>query len=318
MSLQNLDLNLLKVLDALMDERSVTRAAHRLGRSQPAVSNALSRLRHLLRDDLFVREPGGLVLTPRAERLRQPVRNLIGLAESCFFEQDAFDPASAAGVFRIAMPDRLSVPVSPLLLERLSRLAPNITLHVRTADRSQAVQLLAEDKVEMALGRLDDLPGFLASQNLLEEAFYCLLRRDHPALGRTGRLSRTALFEFPHVVVSATGEMSAIYDDRLSALGLARKVKVAVSNFSTVPLLLAESDMIGVFTRLITGVFVKSFDLARVPEPVRVDTITSSMVWHVRHNSDPRHAWFRDQLAAVCASLNRTNMDVVAPKEVST
>src|SRR5512143_2207680 len=115
MNLSSLDFNLLKVLDALIAERNVTRAGKRLGRSQPAVSNALQRLRHLLGDDLLVRGPNGFVLTPRAEAIREPLREAMALMENCFGETQ-FDPAKAAGVFRLSTPDRLSIALLPPLL----------------------------------------------------------------------------------------------------------------------------------------------------------------------------------------------------------
>src|ERR1700694_5957341 len=128
MNLRNIDFNLLKVLDALVTERNVTRAGKRLGRTQPAVSNALQRLRQLLGDDLLVRGPGGFVLTPRAEAAREPLREAIALIENCLTEEPRFDPAKASGVFRISTPDRLSIAILPPLLKRLQRLTPNMAL----------------------------------------------------------------------------------------------------------------------------------------------------------------------------------------------
>ena len=122
MNLSNLDFNLLKVLDALVTERNVTRAGQRLGRSQPAVSNALQRLRVLLGDDLLVRGPGGFVLTPRAEAIRVPLRESITLIESCLAQEPLFDPSTAVNVFRVTMPDRLSIAVLPKLFARIQRI----------------------------------------------------------------------------------------------------------------------------------------------------------------------------------------------------
>ena len=121
MNLTNIDFNLLKALDALVAERNVTKASKRLGRSQPAVSNALQRLRQLLGDDLLVRGPSGFVLTPRAEAIREPLREAMGLMESCLAEAPQFDPAKATGVFRLSTPDRLSIALLPPLFARLRR-----------------------------------------------------------------------------------------------------------------------------------------------------------------------------------------------------
>lgn len=303
MSLANLDLNLLKVLDALIEERSVTRAAKRLGRTQPAISNALSRLRHTLGDQLFVRGQDGLELTSRTQSMRQPLRELIGLAEICFSEEAQFDPSSASGEFRVAMPDRLGVPISPLIVQRLDQLAPNMSLHVRTAERDQAVQLLADDRIDLAVGWLENHPGYMNAEYLMDEAFFCLLRGGHPILRDSKTLDQTSLLHYPHLLVSATGGTSAIFDELLIPHKLQRSVRVSVSNFSTVPFMLAGSDMIGVFTRLVTEVFERNFELIRVPVPIDVGTVASSMVWHTRNDGDPKHNWLRAQIKAVCVDL---------------
>jgi DNA-binding transcriptional LysR family regulator len=175
MPLRNFDFNLLKTLDALLEERNVTRAGARLGRSQPAVSNALHRLRGLLGDDLLVRGAGGLVLTPRAEALRQPLREAMTMVGDCLFQAAAFDPAHATGVCRISMPDRLTLAVIPPLLDRLRQQAPNLDLHVRTADRQQALDLIEADQIDLALGWFDDMPRHLSAEFLLDE-YLCRFR----------------------------------------------------------------------------------------------------------------------------------------------
>ena len=152
MNLNNLDFNLLRVLDTLITERNVTRSADVLHRSQPAVSNALRRLRTLLGDDLLVRGPrGGLVLTPRAEAIRQPLREAIEKIETCLGDDRRFNPALATGTLRISAPDRLSLAIVPALFDRMRRHAPNMSLHVVTADRRLAMALLDDDQTDVAL-----------------------------------------------------------------------------------------------------------------------------------------------------------------------
>lgn len=297
MPLKNFDFNLLKVLDALITERNVTRAGARLGRSQPAVSNALHRLRILLGDDLLVRGGKGLVLTPRAEALRQPLREAIALMDDSLFQAATFDPALASGVYRISIPDRLSLAVVPPLFDRLRRLSPNMALHVITADRNQALDLLDKDRVDLALGWLDEKPRHLNSEFLLEEDLYCVFRRRHPIL--KSRFNIASVLAFPHVVVSATGAGTAIFDDLLLRHHLKRNIVVAVSNFTAVPHLLARGDMIGVFTKLASEVIEKSFSLMKRRVPLDIGKIATDMVWHVRNDNDRKHAWLRQQIKAV-------------------
>jgi DNA-binding transcriptional LysR family regulator len=303
MNLGSLDFNLLKVLDALVSERNVTRAGKRLGRSQPAVSNSLQRLRQLLGDDLLVRGPGGFVLTPRADAIRAPLREAIALIEGCLTEEPQFDPTKAAGVFRLSVPDRLSIALLPPLFARLQRLAPHMALQVQTADRQQALDLLDADRTDLALGAFDDKPHHLHSEMMMEDRLFCVFRRDHPILKRGVRFDIEAMLSFPHLVVSATGQRTAIFDDLLLRQGLRRHALMTVTNFTAVPQLLSRSDMIGVFTKLAADVFQKSFGLAKRPVPVSIGSITTNMIWHVRYDKDRKHNWLRQQIKAIYRGL---------------
>lgn len=303
MNLGTLDFNLLKVLDALVTERNVTRAGKRLGRSQPAVSNALLRLRQLLGDDVLVRGPGGFVLTPRAAAIRAPLREAIALIETCLAEEPQFDPAKAAGLFRLSVPDRLGIALLPPLFARLQKLAPNMALQVQTADRQQAVNLLEHDRTDLSLGWFDELPPHFRNEQMLEDKLFCVLRRGHPLVRRGARFDIAAVLSFPHLVVSATGERTAVFDDLLLRRGLRRNALVTVTNFTTVPELLQRSDMIGVFTKLAADVFQKSFGLAKRPVPLDVGTIATDMIWHLRYDRDRKHAWLRQQIKAIYRGL---------------
>lgn len=299
MNLNNLDFNLLKVLDALIAERNVTRAAERVGRSQPAVSNALHKLRKLLGDDLLVRGQKGFLLTPRAEAIRAPLREAIVLTEECLARAPLFDPATASDVFRLSTPDRLSLAVVPPLYERLRKFAPNMSLQVITADRAPALALLDADRTDIALGWLDQKPDYLNAEYLLEESMFCVLRRGHPMLKHGAKFDMDTMLSYPHIVVSATGTRNAIFDDLLRRHRLQRHALVAVSNFTAVPHILARSDMIGVFTELAAKVLKKSFDLATRPVPYDVGKISTNMVWHCRNENDKKHVWLRQQIKAV-------------------
>ncbi|MFL9827258.1 LysR family transcriptional regulator [Rhodoplanes sp. SY1] len=292
------DLNLLRVLDVLLAERSVTRAGDALARSQPAVSNALARLRAALGDELLARGPDGLVPTPRAKALRAPLREAMALVDAILSE-GVFDPAAATDVFRISTPDRQSLAVVPALVERLQRFAPQAALHVMTADRQHALDLLEQDRTDLAIGSIDVTPKHLRHEHLIDETLHCVLRPDHPLIRRKARLDIDGVLAYPHVVVSATGARTAIFDDLLTTHGHARRALVTVSNFTAVPQLLAGSDMIGVFTQLAADVFRRRFGLATRPVPLDVGRLAIRMVWHARHDRDKAHAWLRDQIRAV-------------------
>jgi len=237
------------------------------------------------------------VLTPRAEALRQPLHDALASLEGGIFEKVAFDPAIATGVYRLSMPDRLTLAVVPPLLDRLQRQAPNMVLHVLTADRQQALDLLDEDRIDLALGWLDEKPRHLNAEFLLDEDLYCVFRGGHPIL--KSKFNIKSVLSYPHLVVSATGRRIAIFDDLLSRHKLKRHALVAVSNFTAVPHMLARSNMIGVFTKLASEVFEKSFGLVKRRVPLDVGKIATNMVWHVRSNKDSKHVWLREQIKAV-------------------
>ena len=210
--------------------------------------------------------------------------------------------ANATGVFRLSTPDRLSLVVVPELHARLQKFAPKMVLQVLTADRRQALDLLDEDQADLALGWLDDKPSHMNAELMTEESLYCAFRRDHPIL-RQRNFDIESVLSFPHLVVSATGQRRAIFDDLLARHGLRRDAPVAVTNFTAVPHLLLRSDMIGVFTRLACNVFEDSFNLAKRPVPIDVGKISTNMVWQVRNDKDQKHAWLRDQIKAVYQRL---------------
>jgi len=298
MERSDLDLNLLRVLDVLLAERSVTRAALRLGRTQPAVSNALHRLRLLLHDDLLVRGGKGLDLTPRAQALRQPIREALAGIEAALAATAPFDPATDEAVIRISTPDRLSLAVIPPLFDRLQRFASRMALQVRTADRLQALALVGNDTTDLAIGWFNETPNHLKAEFLMEESLYCVFRRGHP-LASAQRFTLDAVLGFPHIVVSATGGRTAIFDDLLAEKGLRRNALVIVENFTSVPHLLARSDMIGVFGKLASDVFETSFGLEKHRVPGGIAKIATKMVWHARNDRDGRQKWLREQVRDV-------------------
>jgi len=302
-SFRNLDLNLLRVLDILLTERSVTRAASVLHRSQPTVSNALRRLRTLLGDDLLVRGPKGLVLTPRAEAIRAPLREAIVQIGHCLDDVPQFDPARATGSFRISAPDRLSLAIVPSLFDRLRQHAPRMTLQVATADSRHAMKLLDEDQTDLALAWYDEKPRHLSSELLHDEQLFCVFRPGHPLARSKKRFDLAAVLSFPHIVVSATGSRTAIFDELLARRNLQRHPLVLVSNFTAAPHLLARSDMVGVFTQLASEVFERSFGLARRALPSDIGKITTNMVWHTRYDNDRKQAWLRDQIKLIYQQL---------------
>ena len=230
----------------------------------------------MLKDDLVVRAAGGLALTPRAQALQLPVREALAALEQSLFGNEPFDPRTTTGAFRISTPDRLSLAAVPQLFERLQKHAPLTTLQVATADSQQALELLEENRSELALGWLDEKPSHMRAELLLEEHLYCVVRKHHPILTRRP-YSIDTILSFPHLVVSATGHGTAIFDDMIARQGRRREALVTVTNFTTVPQLLATSDMIGVYARLAAEVFENAFGLAKRRVPLTIGRIVTHM-----------------------------------------
>jgi DNA-binding transcriptional LysR family regulator len=223
----------------------------------------------------------------------------LSLVESCVSSKPTFDPAEATGVFRLSMPDRLSLALIPPLLERVQRLAPGVTLQVTTADRRQALDLIDADRVDLALGWFDEHPSHLNAEIVTQEDLFCVLRRGHPILRREAKYDIETVLSFPHLVVSATGNWRAIFDELLSKYGLQRRALVAVTDFTVVPHLLGRSDMIGVFTRYAAKVFEQTFGLVARPLPMAL-SIETAIIWQLRYDSDQKCEWLRQQVRAVC------------------
>ena len=300
MNLLIVDLNLLKVLHALIEERNVTRAGERIGRSQPAMSNALNRLRSLFDDPLLVRGAGGLQLTPRAEALREPLAQVLGSIEDCLTNAGDFVPETATNLFRISAPDYISLPVMPRLTARLSKLAPNMDIHLVTEDRDIALDGLDKNRVDIALGNFTQTGNAIQSQPLFEERFVCLVRKGHPLL--QGKVTTDDILSYPHLLVSASGARTGIFDAILSDMGKQRRIAISVSHFLLAPYLLEESDMVGVFTRGVSQTLRRSFNLIEREIPFAAAAFTATMAWHLRGGKDPAQHWLRKQIEEICTN----------------
>lgn len=296
----NFDLNLFKVLVALYEERSVSRAAVRLGRTQSAVSNSLRKLREFMNDPLFIRSPDGLALTPKARKLEEHARAVIHLTEAALSGSEEFDPANASGEFRIGAPDRLGLPVILPLFQSLHALTPDTSLHLMTTDREKALSLLDTDQLDLVFGWIDDPPARFDSSLMFRERFACLCRKDHPILSSGGSLDLPVILSFPHLVVSVAADNKAAFDFVLARMGEERDTAILVPHFLMVPNLLKENHLIGVYTERIAGRLARDFDLIARPLSPEVEPLDQYMVWHRRYEADRRHRWFREQMMLAC------------------
>lgn len=302
-NLAAMDLNLLRVLDAVLGERHLTRAAARVGLSQPATSHALARLRRLFGDPLFVRTREGLVPTARAEALAAPLHEALALLTRCVEGAAAFDPATTRRRFTVATADYGLFVLIPPLLERLGREAPGADLWVR-AVASDPFEQLARGDADVVLSPLDVAapPAAIHARTLYEERFVCMVRQGHPRVKRTLDLATFA--SLPHVFIAPRGTPGGAVDEALARRGLERRVALAVPHFLVAPHVVAGSNLILTIGARVADAFVGMLPLRIVEPPLEIPTFIVKMVWHERQHHDAGLSWFR----ALMADVARTRL----------
>lgn len=298
--IRTLDLNLLKALDALIEEGSVTRAARRLSLTQPAVSGMLTRLRDYFGDPLFIRVQSGMIPTLRASELAGPVKQILTDISVLLAPAD-FDPASAQLTYTIAATDYALKAVIVPLIAVLKKRAPNIRVAVRSPDNDRLFQQLEHGDIDLALLTPQTTPAALHSRPLYQENYVCLMRCDHPAAA-AGFITLEQFCAQEHILVSGQGGFWGATDEALAKMNLTRRVGMSVNSFLVLPEILRMTDMIAVVPQRLAG---NSDHLAVMAVPLEVPGFTKSMAWHERAHRDPAHQWIR----ALCAEVSQHSPD---------
>jgi len=291
MDIRNVDLNLLVALDALLAERSVSRAAARLHLSQPATSAVLARLRELFDDPLLTRSARGMLPTPRALELFGPVRQVLDEIDTIVQPRTAFDPGSAEHTFTLSASDYVEYALLPALVDYLERQAPRVRLAVRPLDLQTVAKQMEIGEVDLCITGLRNAPPGLHERALYTERIVSVVRRNHPGVG--AHLTLDIFCSLEHIMVSVRGSgFSARIDEALAALGRKRHARLAVPHFLLVPEIVARSDMISALPeRLARGYAHK---LRIYEPPVKMDGFTVGQIWHERNQRDPAQIWLRE------------------------
>ncbi|UFQ01575.1 LysR family transcriptional regulator [Pseudomonas fitomaticsae] len=290
--LRRIDLNLLVILDALLSEQHVTRAAERLHLSQPAVSHALARLRDLLGDPLLVRAGSSLVPTARALELAAPLAETLAQVQS-LLAPNTFDPASARRTFRLAMSDYGAAIILPGLIRTLRTEAPGIDLQISHASREGMVEGLLNGDIDLAAGVLPELPGELRSTPLFEERYVCLL--DRHSLPADGQLDLPTYLSRPHVLLEMRGSGTPEIERTLTALRERRRVAISLPHWSVAPRFISGTDLIlTVASRALNEVDDES--LIIVPPPFEIAPFTFVSAWHKRRGGDQALNWLNRRI----------------------
>ncbi|OWT80274.1 MULTISPECIES: LysR family transcriptional regulator [unclassified Achromobacter] len=292
-----IDLNLLRIFDAVMTERNVTRAALVLHMTQPAVSNAINRLRLTLKDPLFIKIQGGVLPTQRAELLWPPIRDALARIHETLATNE-FDPARSEAVFRLAMSDYVADQViRPLFVEQQA-VAPNVRIHLHPYSLDNAAVLLEKGEVEMAAGVYSNVASSLRMLPLETLTYVCAMRKGHPLLAQA-RLRLEDFLRARHLMVSLLGTPSLI-DHELAAHGLKRNVVLTINQFALAPRLLAETDLICVVPVNTVRNSPHSHQLEAIEAPFPFVPRTVNLIWHERSDNEPAHRWLREEILKVC------------------
>ena len=296
MKLHDLDLNLLLVFDRLAQDGRVSRVAESLGLSQPAVSNALRRLRDALGDELFVRTPAGMAPTPYAQQLAGPVAQALQGLQGALNVQASFDPARSERCFTLAMTDVGELYFLPVLMDALAREAPGITLRcVPVADTGLREQMAA-GRVDLALGSLPQLQGGFFQQALFRQRYVALMRADH-SLASHATLSTARYREAAHVRVISAGTGHGQVDDALQRLGIMRRVQLTVPHYVALGQVLASTDLVATVPERLAERLAGPHGLVSRPLGLKLPGSTIAQLWHAHLHRDPGHQWLRSQLA---------------------
>ena len=307
-NINTFDLNLLRVLDALLRERSTTKAGQRIGLSQPAVSAALGRLRHTLGDELFFRSGKTFKPTQFALSLESPLRDVLGRVEDLIAGPDTFDPASSDARLRISGSDYFAEMLMPALTERLQIEAPLMTAQLVNMPPGKSFEALTMYDVDLVLNPEMDLPDW-AEEQLLFKSEYCVIARAcHPRLARAGvkpgQVIPLDLFcDIGHVLFSLDGRTKAQGDAALARIGRRRRVVTTLPAFSGVYRVVAGSDLIALLPSKLAHHVARAAGLEIFLPPVSIPTTVIMMVWHWRLNRDPAHRWLRQQVSDLLSDL---------------
>jgi DNA-binding transcriptional LysR family regulator len=295
MELQEIDLNLLVVFRHLLEERSVSRVADRLDLSQPAVSNALKRLRKLLGDELFLRTPAGMVPTPFAEQLAESVTCGLGMIHGALNQRASFDPQISQRAFVIGMTDIGEIYFLPPLMELLRKKGPGLTVSTYRSSAGNLREDMETGKVDLALGSLPGLKAGFFHRRLFEQPYVCMFRKDHPLAKK--KLTLRSFSAADHLLVASPGTGHGQVDDILKRSGVERRTVLTVPHFVAVGHILQATDLLATVPERFAERMLDPFKLVAVPHPAKLPAVAINAFWHATVHRDPANQWLRGLIA---------------------
>lgn len=299
MELKDVDLNLLLVFNQLRIERRVSKVANTLGVSQPAVSNALARLRTLFGDELFLRTSTGMEPTPFAEQMAEPVSAALVLIDSALNQRTSFEPATSQRALTIAMTDIGEIYFLPALMAALSARAPGVRISTVRNTAASLQDDMASGRVDLAVGLLPQLKAGFFQRRLFKQRYVCLMREGHRLSKRQFGLKEFVAAE--HVVVASAGTGHGKIDEWLERAGVQRHARLAVPHFVAVGHILKTTDLIATVPEAFAEQVATPFGLVVRKHPAALPDIAINLFWHARNHRDPASQWLRALMAELFA-----------------
>jgi len=294
------DLNLLPVVLAIAEEQSVSRAAQRLGWSQPKVSIALNKLRKSLNDPLFVRGSHGMTPTPRALALIAPTRDILTRVRDNLLARESFDPATSGRRFTFALSDISEMTILPKLLAHLRRHAPGVTVRSVTLPPAQIATGLEEGDIDLAIGYFPDLKARnFFQQRLFAHTFICLVNSSHRI--RNKHMSMDEFLSAGHAVVSAEGRSQEIVEQLLVKNKIERRVVLSTPHFMSIPFIIAATDLVVTVPYAVGESFAGTAGIRLVQPPLEIPKFDLKQHWHRRYHKDAESMWIRSVVAKLFA-----------------
>lgn len=291
MELKDVDLNLLVVFNQLLTEHKVSRVAENLGLSQPAVSNALGRLRKMFGDELFMRTSTGMKPTPFAAEMAEAVTAALGIIHGAINQKTSFDPLTSERRFSIAMTDIGEIYFLPLLMRELRRLAPSVTVTTVRNTASNLKEEMEAGRIDLAIGLLPQLKGGIFQRRLFLQNYVCMFRQGHKL--DKAKISADEFFDADHVAIISPGTGHGKVDSLIDSGGSQRKILLTVPHFVAVGHILQFTDMVATVPERLALSMIEPFDLKYLPHPMDPPPIAINLFWHAKYNKDPTNQWLR-------------------------
>ena len=294
MNIKNFDLNLLLVFRTLYEQKNVTKASKQLGITQPAMSNALNRLRYLVKDELFVRGPRGMRPTQRAIDLSLPITTALNNLELALSSIN-FSPETTQKLYRISITDDVASLILPNLINFLEKKSPNSSLRIRAEQGNDALKLLDSNEIDFAIGRFEIIPSRFGSINMFTEKYVCLMSKEHP-LSHEEKLSIEQYLSAKHLRVAPKNAPAAPIDRSLSQLNLERDIFVRIDLITLAPAIIKNANLILTLPSKTAQRMANNYNFSISELPIELEKRHTKLIWHKELTNHPTFDWIKNQI----------------------